>query len=267
MSANGDRLPKVPGREPRRPLSKRFYTSVTVAPCEPSAGGPTRDGTAHGSGRTSVRVLLDAKPALTPKSRELVLPALALANAVAGEWDAQRPSIDPASMPLTRLVNTVIDGVQGRESEVREDIVKFAGSDLLCYRAEGPEKLVALQAATWDPILAWANSTLRIPLAPSRGVMPAPQGRESFHQAGHAVARLDAFRLAALHVMVTLTGSAILGLAVLNAHLSAEAAWAAAHVDEDWQIAHWGEDTEAVARRLRRWADMQTAAETLRLLG
>jgi chaperone required for assembly of F1-ATPase len=243
---NGDSPPKVPGREAPQPLPKRFYASVTVAP--------------RGLG---FAVLLDTRPARTPKKHEVVLPTSALAQAVAQEWNAQQAFIDPATMPLTRLVNTVLDGVEGRESEVRADIVKYAGSDLLCYRAEEPEKLVALQAAAWDPVLAWASSSLGIRLALSRGIVHVSQTREALDAAASAIARLDAFRLAPLHVMVTLTGSAILGLAVLRGHLSAEASWAAAHVDEDWQIARWGEDAEASARRARRWADMCTAADFL----
>jgi chaperone required for assembly of F1-ATPase len=249
VSVNGDGPPKVPGRDGPRPLPKRFYTNVTAAPRS-----------------TGFAVLLDARAARTPKKRELVLPTLALAQAIAEEWDAQRSAIDPAGMPLTRLVNTVLDGVEGRESEVRADIVKYAGSDLLCYRAEDPEKLVALQAATWDPVLSWAGASLGIPLALSGGVMPVRQSQEALDAVASAVAMLDAFRLAALHVMVTLTGSAILGLAVLHGHLSPEAAWSAAHVDEDWQIARWGEDAEASARRARRWADMRAAADLLRHL-
>jgi chaperone required for assembly of F1-ATPase len=250
VSVNGDRPPKVPGRDDPRPLPKRFYASVTVVP--------------RGTG---FAVLLDTRTARTPKRRELVLPASALAQAVAGEWDAQRSAIDPAAMPLTRLVNTVLDGIVGRESEVRADIVKYAGSDLLCYRAEDPEKLVALQAATWDPVLSWAKSSLGIRLALSGGVMPVRQSQEALDAVALAVAPLDAFRLASLHVMVTLTGSAILGLAVLRGHLAPEAAWSAAHVDEDWQIARWGEDAEATARRARRWVDMRAAADLLRHLG
>ncbi len=250
MSVNGDPPPKVPGRDDPRPLPKRFYTSATVAP--------------RGTG---FAVLLDTRAARTPKKRELVLPTSALAQAVAEEWDAQRTVINPATMPLTRLVNTVLDGVEGRESEVRADIVKYAGSDLLCYRAEDPEKLVALQAATWDPVLVWANSGLGIRLALSGGVMPVRQSQEALDAVALAVAPLDALRLASLHVMVTLTGSAILGLAVLHRHLSPEAAWSAAHVDEDWQIGRWGEDAEATARRARRWTDMRAAADLLRHLG
>lgn len=249
MSVNGDGPPKVPGRDAPRPLPGRFYTSVTVAP--------------HGS---AFALLLDGKSARTPKKHELVLPAQALAHAVAAEWEAQRQSIDPATMPLTRLVNTVIDGVQGRESEVRADIVKYTGSDLLCYRAEAPEKLIALQAAAWDPLLAWASSSLGIHIGLSEGIMPVRQSREALDAAASAISRLDAFRLAALHVMVTLTGSAILGLAVLHGRLSPEAAWAAAHVDEDWQIAQWGEDAEASARRARRWTDMHAASQMLGLV-
>jgi chaperone required for assembly of F1-ATPase len=251
VSTHGDQPPKVPGREPPRLLPKRFYTSVTV-----TAAG-------HGQGDAGFCVLLDDNHAHTPKRRELLLPTLALANAVAAEWDAQRPHVDPSAMPLTRLVNTAIDGVQQRAADVRADIVKYADSDLLCYRAEAPEALVALQAAAWDPILAWAHTSLGMRLALSRGVIPVRQSRETLDAAASAVARLDAFRLAALHVMVTLTGSAVLGLAVLHGHLAAEAAWAAAHVDEDWQIAQWGEDAEAGERRQRRWADMRAAADVL----
>ena len=249
MSVDNGR-PKVPGREAAHPLPKRFYANVTVAP----------------SG-TGFAILLDGRAARTPKRTGLVLPTLPLTDAVAREWDAQRPAIDPSSMPLTRLVNTVIDGVEGRESEVRQDIVKYAGSDLLCYRAEGPEKLVALQAASWDPLLAWSSSQLCIGLALSSGVVPVHQSRAALDAVASALAPLDAFRLAALHVMVTLTGSAVLALAVLHGQLSGEAAWTVAHVDEDWQIAQWGEDAEAAARRRRRWADMQAAADLLRLLG
>lgn len=242
----------MPGRDEPRPLPRRFYTRVTVAP---------------DSGGAAFRILLDDNQARTPKQRDMVLPALALANTLAAEWDAQRPHIDPSTMPFTRLVNTVIDGVQARAADVRADIVKYADSDLLCYRAEAPEALVALQAAAWDPNLAWAHARLGMRLALSRGVMPVRQSRETLDAAASAVAELDHFRLAALHVMVTLTGSAVLGLAVLHGHLSAEAAWAAAHVDEDWQIAQWGEDAQASERRQRRWTDMRAAADLLRLLG
>lgn len=252
MSGNDNAPPKVPGREAPRPLPRRFYKHAEAGPAQ---------------GADGYRVLLDGKSARTPKKRELVLPTLALAEAVAAEWEAQRPYVDPAAMPLTRLANTVLDGVQGRETEVRDDIVRYLGSDLLCYRADSPEKLVALQAGTWDPVLAWAAAALGIKLAPVEGVMHVTQSSDATARARSVVADLDAFRLAALHIMVTLTGSAVLGLAVLKGHLSSEAAWAAAHVDEDWQISQWGEDAEAAARRARRWADMQASAELLGLLG
>lgn len=266
MSTNGDRPPRMPGREPPRPLPKRFYASVTVEPAAFNPAGLPSQTMAPDPGRACFHVLLDGKPVRTPKQRLLELPSRALADAVAAEWDAQHLLIDPSVMPLTRLVNTVVDGVQRRESEIRQDIVRFLGSDLLCYRAEAPAALVERQAAAWDPMLAWARSCLDIDLEPSLGIMPRRQGGEALGNAARAVAELDAFRLAALHVMVTLTGSAVLGLAVLRGRLSADAAWSAAHVDEDWQISQWGEDGEATRRRTQRWRDMQAASKLLALL-
>ena len=170
-------------------------------------------------------------------------------------------------MPLTRLANTALDGVRGREPEVRADVVKYAGSDLLCYRAERPEGLVARQREIWDPLLAWAQARLGAEFRIAQSLMPVAQPVESLERLGEALAPLDAFRLTALHVVTTLTGSALLALAVLERHLEVEAAWSAAHVDEDWQIAQWGADTEADARRAARWREMLSAARMLELLG
>jgi chaperone required for assembly of F1-ATPase len=228
---------------------KRFYRAVSV------------DGAAP-----AFHVLLDGKPIRTPAKRELTLPAKALAQAVAAEWEAQGERIDPAAMPLTRLVNSALDGVAEREAEVRAEIAKYAGSDLLCYRANGPSELVRRQAVAWDPILAWASETLGAHLATAQGIVPVAQPEAATTAIESALARLDPLALAAHHVMTTLTGSALLALAHGRGRLTAEDAWAAAHVDEDWQISQWGEDAEANARRQRGWTDMQAASRLLRLL-
>jgi chaperone required for assembly of F1-ATPase len=196
----------------------------------------------------------------------LALPTRALAEAVAAEWEAQGERIDPATMPLTRLANSTIDGVIARQAEVRAEIVKYAGSDLLCYRAEGPEELIRRQAETWDPVLAWARAALGADFNVSQGVMPAAQPDAATEAVARALQPHGPFALAAIHVMTTLMGSALLALAHAHGHLSAEAAWVAAHVDEDWQISQWGEDAEAKARRDRRWAEMQAASRLLELL-
>jgi len=231
------------------PRPKRFYRGVAV------------DGAAP-----AFRVLLDGRPVLTPAKRELALPNRPLAEAVAAEWEAQGERIDPGTMPLTRLVNSVVDGVAGREAEVRADIAKYAAADLLCYRAEAPAELVRRQAEAWDPVLAWARAALGANLAVGRGIVPVAQPEAAAEAVGRALARLDAFGLAAHHVMTTLTGSVLLALAHAGGRLTAEEAWAAAHVDEDWQIGQWGEDAEAKARREKRWAEMQAASRLLALL-
>src|SRR5262245_30154133 len=231
------------------PRPKRFYRPVSVGGAAPP-----------------FRVLLDGKPIRTPAKRELAVPAQALAEAVAGEWAAQGERVDPSTMPLTRLVNTALDGVAGREAEVRAEIAKYAASDLLCYRAEGPAELVRRQAEAWDPVLAWARAALGAKLVTGVGILPVAQPEAAVKAIGRALAGLDAFGLAAHLVMTTLTGSALLALAHAGGLLTAEEAWAAAHIDEDWQISQWGEDAEAKARRDRRWAEMQAASRLLALL-
>jgi chaperone required for assembly of F1-ATPase len=242
---------KVPGREAlHAPLPKRFYTAVSV-------------GAASGGGFS---ILLDGRPVRTPKKLPLTVPTRALAGAIAEEWSAQKERIDPRTMPLSKLAITAIDGVAGSMPEVAGDIVRFAGSDLLCYRAEAPEALAVLQAAAWDPVLRWieAESGARFLLAV--GVMPVTQSRRALSSFGDLLAPYGAFALTCLHVMTTLTGSAFLALAVAKGRLGVEAAWEAAHIDEDWQIARWGMDVEAAERRVRRHAEMQAASRFLQLL-
>ena len=249
----GDGLskPGLPGREAAaKPLPRRFYKTVEVGPADASG---------------SRTILLDGRAARTPGKRELRLASRALAEAVATEWDVQQTAIDPATMPLTRLVNTAIDGVEAHRADVAADIVKYAGSDLICYRADYPEGLARRQEALWDPVLAWAADRHGASFGIASGIMPVSQPDESGKRVAEAVAPLDTLRLTALHVMTTLMGSALLALAVIDGRLTPEAAWEAAHVDEDWQIAEWGEDAEAAARRERRWHEMQAASALVRL--
>lgn len=236
--------------ERARSLPKRFYTDVTVA--------------ARGSGYA---VELDGRPLRTPGKLVLVLPTEAMAKAIAAEWSAQKELVDPMTMPLTRLANSVRDQVDGREPEVRADIVKYAGSDLVCYRADGPEGLAAAQARAWDPAMDWARRELGADLVVSEGLMPVAQSAASQAAIETAVAPLSSFRLTSAHVLTTLLGSVVLALAVLHGRLAADDAWSAAHVDEDWQIARWGADDEATHRRVARRAEFLAAVELIRLLG
>lgn len=216
-------------------------------------------------------LVLDDKPARTPARNPIVLPSAALGHALAGEWSAVGTVIDPRSMPMTRLVNTVIDGVARNQTAVLAEIGRFAGSDLLVYRAEAPEDLVKLQSEWWDPIVAWSRDDLRAPLVLTQGVMHVAQPAASLQHLTDTIVvlagagRSAPFRVGALHVMTTLTGSALLAAAVGAGRLSAEDAWSAAHVDENYQISFWGEDAEAASRRANRWVDMRTASEVFRL--
>lgn len=234
----------------RTPLPKRFYKEAAV-----------------GGASGQFQVLLDGKPVKTPARNLLSFPTAAAARLVADEFAAQEKEVNPATMPATRLANTAIDGVAAEVEAVQEDIIRFASNDMLCYRAEGPDALVARQADVWDRYLDWARARYGARLYLAEGVMHVAQPREAIALIGAAVKQVrDPLHLAAIHTMVTLTGSAILALAVDEGEASAEEAWAAAHLDEDWTIEHWGEDREAAERRASRWLDMHAAAAMLAAL-
>ncbi len=247
---NGDgQQRRTPGVDEPRPPPRRFYKSADVRQDE-----------------AGFHVMLDGRPIRTPRKRVFVVPTRALAEAIAAEWNAQAETIDPQTMPLTRLVNTGIDGVGENRDEIIGAIAAFAGSDMLCYRADGPDGLVARQAEVWDPVLVWAEGELGGRWTTTTGLMPVAQPPETLARVETAARPFDDLSLGALHVMTALTGSALLALAHARGRLSAEEAWAAAHVDEDWQIAQWGEDWEAAERRSRRLAEMQAASRLLALL-
>lgn len=240
----------VPAKDALRPpLPKRFYKAVAIEPRE-----------------EGFAILLDGRPVRTPAKRQLALSVEALAEAVAAEWEGQGERIDPATMPLTRLVNTALDAVADNMDEVANDIAGFAASDLLCYRAEAPAALVRRQAEAWDPLLAWARSALGADFAVQTGLMPIDQPAHAVASVRRALGRLDALSLAATHVLTTLTGSAILAVAHVEGRLSLEEAWSAATVDERWQCEQWGRDAEAEARTAERLAEATAAARCLRLL-
>lgn len=234
----------------KKPMPKRFYDSVAVAPEE---GG--------------FAVHLDGRAVRTPGAARLALPKAAMAQLVADEYAAQAAVIDATAMPVTRLVNTAVDGVANDPQAVTEDILRYAATDLLCYRAESPERLAALQAEAWDPVLDWARAAMGAHFVLAEGVMHVAQPRETLALvSAHMRPRGDPFRLGAMHVMTSLTGSALLAMAVEARAIAPSEAWSAAHVDEDWNIAQWGEDAEATARRRARERDMMGAAALIEAL-
>lgn len=233
-------------RNMRPQLRKRFYQRAHVGDAAPFA------------------VLLDNRPVRTPAGNALALPSRALGEAVAAEWDAQQERIDPAVMPLTRLVNAIIDGVATAPAPVAEEVAKYLGSDLLCYRADTPAGLVARQAQHWDPILDWAREALGARFVLAEGVMFAAQPDHAILAASAAIPS-DPWRLGAVNVITTLTGSALIALALAQGRLSVDDAWAAAHVDEDWNMSQWGRDELALDRRATRFAEMQAAGTVLQL--
>jgi chaperone required for assembly of F1-ATPase len=230
---NGD------GAEPAR-----FYKEVTTAEEE----------------NEGWRILLDGRPVKTPMRNDLLVPTHALAEAIADEWRAQDRRIDPNTMPLTKLANTALDAVAPNATEVAENVLSFAGRDLICYRAEGPERLIERQRASWDPLIEWAEDYYGARLKVTEGVMPIEQPADSLAALRTACLCHEPFSLTALHVITSITGSAVLALAHISGRMSLDESWAAAHVDEDFQIEEWGSDEEAAERRKSRYGELRSAS-------
>jgi chaperone required for assembly of F1-ATPase len=211
-------------------------------------------------------VLLDGKPIWTPGRNALTLPTAALAEAVAAEWNAQGEKIDPRSMPLTGLANAAIDRIAPDRAAFARGLAVYGESDLLCYRAEAPPRLVERQAGIWDPILAWARRRYDVDFEVACGIIHRPQPPATLDRLTQAVHARGAFELAGLSPLVTVSGSLIVALALAEGGIDLETAWAAASLDEQWQAELWGEDAEAAQALAGRRRDFEAAHTFLRLL-
>ncbi len=229
-------------------LARRFYKSADVV----GEAAP-------------YSIVLDGRPIRTPMKAKLSVPSRALAGAVCDEWSAQGETIEPATMPLTRLSNTAIDRV--RESRVRivAEIAEFAGSDLLCYRADAPEGLVQRQCEVWDPLLAWVAREHGARFISVTGLMHEVQPEPTLKAITLFMQARDDFELTGIHNLTTLTGSCVLAMALHQRHIAGDDAWAAAHIDEDWQIERWGPDDEATARREAYKREFDATLDFMRL--
>ena len=212
-------------------------------------------------------VRLDDRPVRTPGRVPLALPTSALAEAVAGEWRSVEEIVDPRAMPLTGLANAAIDRIGADPAPFADGLARYAESDLLCYRADSPPELVARQDAVWNPLLDWARDRYDVHFTLVTGIMHRPQPSATVERLAHAVAALDPFRLAALSPVVTITGSLVLALALLEDAADADTIWTAAHVDEDFQAEQWGEDYLAVEAREAKRREFDAAVRFFKALG
>lgn len=245
-SAKSPLDPEEAVRRTTRPLRRRrFYTQASVVE---EVGG--------------FAVALDNKLIRTPSGRQVIVPVQEIADVIVAEWETQQEFIDPLTMPLTRFANSVADAVV---DDVREDMTKYFQSDLLLYRSVYPEALVVREAEHWDPILFWAADTLGAHFILAEGVVHVTQPDAAIAAARAALPR-DPWSVAALHVVTTLTGSALLALALLRGVLDPDQVWTVAHVDEDWNIEKWGIDEEIAVRRAARLVDFEAAAHILKAL-
>ena len=224
---------------------RRFYKDVTVT--------------------DDLGIALDGRAVKTPLKAPLRLPTRALAEAVAGEWAGQEAEIKPATMILTKLANTAIDRVAQDRQRIEAEVLDYANSDLVCYRADRPPALVQRHVAIWDPVVDWARTALDAPFEVTEGVIHRAQPDAALAACGQALGDLNDFELAAYHSLMTLTGSALIAMMLARRATVPEAAWLAAHVDEDYQIEQGGEDAEAKARRASRHAEFMACCRFMAL--
>jgi chaperone required for assembly of F1-ATPase len=227
---------------------KRFWTTAEVAPTE-----------------AGFAIALDGRRVKTPAKRDLTVPTQALARAIAAEWQAQEERVDPLSMPFTRTANSALDKVAVQHREVADLLASYGDTDLLCYRADSPAELVRRQAEAWDPLLDWAERTLAARLETRKGIMPVAQDARALARLSESVHALDAFRLAAFHDLVSLTGSLVLGFAAAHRLHEPETLWATSRIDEAWQAERWGADEEATAVAERKAGEFLQAVRFYRL--
>lgn len=225
---------------------KRFWKSVEVVEAD-----------------EGFAIALDDRRVKTPARADLVVPTRALASAIAAEWNECGEDVDPRMMPLTGLANAAIDRIAPEKASHAAGIASYGETDLVCYRAEGPEALVRQQLESWDALLAWARRRFDVDFACQAGVMHVPQPEDTIRKLAHAVTTLDAFELAGLSPLVTIGGSLVAALAVLEEMMPAEAAWEAVSLDERWQLEQWGDDPEARNALDARRRDFLAAARFL----
>ncbi len=227
---------------------KRFYKQVSV-----------------GTEGDWFTTLLDGRAIKTPAKRSCLMPTKKMAEEVAKEWDEQKEEVDPQSMPITKLANTAIDRVETRRDELIDELVKYAESDQICYRAEHPKELIQLQDKTWNPLLDWINDHLGINFKVAHGIIFLEQDEQDLINIRQAFEALDSYKLTALHGMITVTGSVTIGYALYCGYLSLDEAWDAGHLDENFQISQWGSDQEAEERRENLRAELKNSHLFLQL--
>jgi chaperone required for assembly of F1-ATPase len=243
VPAEPDPVKRAQAAMARHPLPSRFYTSVSVA----EEGG-------------FFALKLDGRGAKTPARKALALPSLAAARLLAAEWEAQKDIINPDTMPVTRIVNSALDGVSERMEEVAEEIAGYAASDLVCYRTDDPPGLAVEQVRHWDRVITWADAALGAHFVLASGIIHAAQPPAALRVVSNAICAIrDPVALAALHVMTTLSGSCLIALMASRGAATLAEAWEASVVDETWSISLWGQDDEASARLARRRADFDAA--------
>ena len=230
-------------------LKKRFWKAAEAQECDGGFG-----------------IFLDGRQISTPAKAKLVVPSQALAQEIAAEWGAQDKEVRPETMPATRMANSAIDLVGKQFDAVADMIAEYGGSDLICYRAQSPEELIARQAEHWDPLVDWSGTTLGAGLKVTSGILPVDQDPRSLAALNRQVRDFDPFRLAALHDLVTLSGSLVIGLAVAANHLTPAKGWSISRIDENYQRELWGADEEAEAAAQRKESEFIFAHKFLELV-
>ena len=233
----------------KTPLRKRFYKVVTVAPCD-----------------EGYCIHLDGRPTKTPGHKPVAVPDKELAHLLAAEWEAQREDIDPGTMPLVRLMNSAVEGGHEVAEDLREEVIKFAGNDLLLFRAQSPRELVALQGEIWDGALAKVERHFDVRFEPVTGIVHKNQPEATLVPLKKDLADIHFIALTALVSITGLTGSGILAIALRRGLIEPEAVWDIAHLDETYNAKNWGEDGEAVARLQKRRVEFDAAVVVLRML-
>ena len=193
----------------------------------------------------------------TPRALPLAVPQEKLAQAILHECLAQKEErLDLRTMPMTQMTLTVIDIASTQRSAIINGIVRYGETELVCQRAADPVDLIEKQHAVWQPYLDWCKASFKADLLTGSGIVPFEQNIDALAALRAAVEVYDDYKLIGLSEAAGISGSLVLGLALVTGHATAKLVFEAAELDTLWQKAKWGEDPATAARHLSIQRDL-----------
>ncbi|RGP39958.1 ATP synthase mitochondrial F1 complex assembly factor [Altererythrobacter insulae] len=229
---------------------KRFYEKVDVT--EVADGG--------------WQVTLDGRGLKTVKGTPQIVPTRALAQELAREWSDQGEDMEASHFVHRDQTDFAIDIVALDRGAAIDQMIKYAETDTLCYRADPDDALFARQQSKWEPLLAKVEQSHGLKFTRVSGIMHREQPEATMANLRKQLQEKDAFTLAGMQTMAALSASMCVPLLALEDDAEPISLWRAASLEEEWQADLWGRDPQAEERRAKRQEAFLSAFRWIQLL-